>query len=55
MKGYDEQPLATEEARGDWFHTGHLAYADDCLLVVVDRKDLVVRCGLEMFQELRSA
>ena len=52
MKGYYQQPLATEEAfRGGWFHTGDLAYADeDGFLFVVDRKkDLVIRGGLNVY------
>lgn len=52
MKGYYKRPEATAEAmRGDWFHTGDLAYVDeDGYFFIVDRKkDMIIRGGLNVY------
>ncbi|MFZ5919143.1 MAG: long-chain-fatty-acid--CoA ligase [Chloroflexota bacterium] len=52
MKGYYKRPEATAEAmRGDWFHTGDLAYMDeDGYFFIVDRKkDMIIRGGLNVY------
>ncbi len=52
MKGYYKNPDATAEAfKGDWFHTGDLAYQDeDGYFFIVDRKkDLVIRGGYNVY------
>jgi long-chain acyl-CoA synthetase len=52
MKGYYKNPDATAEAfKGDWFHSGDLAYMDeDGYFFIVDRKkDLVIRGGYNVY------
>jgi long-chain acyl-CoA synthetase len=52
MKGYYKRPEATAEVmRGDWFHTGDLAYVDeDGYFFIVDRKkDMIIRGGLNVY------
>ena len=52
MSGYWKQPELTAEAfKGDWLHTGDLAYADeDGYLYIVDRKkDMIISGGFNVY------